>query len=163
MVGCVSRSEEAAAVSVAPQSFAAVYADRYTPLVRLARMIVGSHAVAEELTQEAFVRLYGAWERVDNPAGFVHTAVVNLCKTHLGRTTRADTLASDPHRPTGDPDIDETWGALSRLPTKYRLVLALRFYEDLSEAEVARVLGLRLGTVKAQTHRGLARLREELS
>ncbi len=162
MVGCVSRSEDAAVGAAAP-SFATVYADRYAPLVRLARMIVGSHAVAEELTQEAFVRLYGAWERVDNPAGFVHTALVNLCRTHLGRAARTETRATDGPAPTGIGEIDETWNALCRLPAKYRLVLALRFYEDLSEADVARVLGLRVGTVKAQTHRGLARLREELS
>jgi RNA polymerase sigma factor (sigma-70 family) len=62
-----------------------------------------------------------------------------------------------------DPEIDETWVAVCRLPFRQRAVLALRFYEDMSEAEIARVLGCRPGTVKSGLHRGLSRLREELS
>jgi RNA polymerase sigma factor (sigma-70 family) len=62
-----------------------------------------------------------------------------------------------------DPEIDETWAAVCRLPFRQRAVLALRFYEDLPEAEIARVLGCRPGTVKSSLHRGLAKLREELS
>jgi len=151
------------ALSAEQRSFDAVYQDRYVPLVRLARMMVGSVAVAEELTQEAFVRLLGAWERVETPEAFVHTTLVNLCRTHLGRVGRADAYVPDRRPVIALTELDETWNALGRIPAKYRVVLALRFYEDLPEAEVARILGLRLGTVKAQTHRGLACLRKELS
>ena len=163
MVGCIDGAEDEVTTTPDRKPYAAVYADRYDSLVRLARVIVGSLAAAEELTQEAFVRLFQAWDRVENPAGFVHTTLVNLCRTHLRRTSRSERLVPDPSLPDQPPEVDETWTALARLPTKYRVVLALRFYEDLSEAEVARVLDLRLGTVKAQTHRGLARLRRELS
>jgi RNA polymerase sigma factor (sigma-70 family) len=144
-------------------SLADVYHERYVPLVRLARLMVGSTAVAEELTQEAFMRLIGAWARVENPAGFVHTTLVNLCRSYFARTAVADRYRPDPVTDQVDPDIDETWNALARLPDTYRVVLALRFYEDLSEAEIARVLQLRPGTVKSQIHRGLAKLRKELS
>ncbi len=59
--------------------------------------------------------------------------------------------------------MDETWAAVCRLPFRQRAVLALRFYEDLSEADIAAVLGCRLGTVKSSLHRGLSKLRAELS
>ena len=62
-----------------------------------------------------------------------------------------------------DPVIDETWAAVCRLPFRQRAVLALRFYEDMAQADIARVLGCRVGTVKSSLHRGLSTLREELS
>lgn len=145
-------------------TLASVYRERYVPLVRLARQIVGSMAVAEELTQDAFIRLQGAWDRVDNPAAFLNTALVNLCRTWLQRTRMADRLAVVAQEPVALPaELDETWQALSRLPDKYRIVLAMRFYADLPEAEIARLLDCRLGTVKSQIHRGLAKLKEVLS
>ncbi len=61
----------------------------------------------------------------------------------------------------GMPEVDETWEALRRLPDRQRAAIVLRFYEDLPEAEIARVLGCRPGTVKSLIHRGLARVRKE--
>jgi RNA polymerase sigma factor (sigma-70 family) len=134
-------------------------------MVRLARQIVGSVAIAEELTQDAFVRLQGAWDRVDNPAAFLNTTLVNLCRTWMRRASVGDRLAAAAaDSPIGLPgELDETWQALGRIPDKYRIVLALRFYADLPEADIARLLDCRLGTVKSQIHRGLAKLKEVLS
>ncbi len=62
-----------------------------------------------------------------------------------------------------EPEIDETWDALNRLPFRQRAVLALAYYADLPEAEIAELLGCRLGTVKSARHRALRALKKELS
>jgi RNA polymerase sigma factor (sigma-70 family) len=61
------------------------------------------------------------------------------------------------------PEVDETWATVCLLPFRQRAVLALRYYEDLPEAEIARILGCRIGTVKSARHRALATLRRKLS
>lgn len=140
-----------------------LYRDEHARLVRTARMMVGSAAVAEELTHDAFVRLHGAWDRVDHPPAFVRTVLVNLCRTWLQRAER------ERRRPAVDeglslpPELDETWRAVQRLPERYRTVLALRFYADLPETEIAELMGCRPGTVRSLLHRGLDKLRKELT
>jgi RNA polymerase sigma factor (sigma-70 family) len=62
----------------------------------------------------------------------------------------------------GLPELDETWGVLRRLPDRQRMAVVLRFYEDLSEAEIAELLGCRPGTVKSLIHRGLAKVKKEI-
>jgi RNA polymerase sigma-70 factor (sigma-E family) len=158
-----------------PESLLALFAGSRVEMVRLAHLITGSNGVAEDVVQEAFVRLRAQWHRVDNPGGYLRTTVVNLARGHLRRrgVARRHALAgptaaagwADPaeRRLTGDPEIDDTWAAVCRLPPRQRAVLALRFYEDLPLAEIAEVLGCRVGTVKSNLHRGLARLRKELS
>ena len=64
---------------------------------------------------------------------------------------------------THQPELDETWDLLRRLPDRQRAAIVLRFYEDLSEAEIARLLRCRPGTVKSLIHRGLARVRSGMS
>ena len=162
MVGDVLGNERAVGAATRP-SFEQVYQDRHVAVVRLATVMVGSSAIGEELAQDAFIRLMGAWDRVQNPAGFLHTTVANLCRTHLKRTAHGKRITPDRVPADAGPVVDETWSALARLAPKYRVVLALRFYEDMSEAETAAALGLRLGTVKSQVHRGLAALRKELA
>jgi RNA polymerase sigma factor (sigma-70 family) len=144
-------------------AFAAVYEAEHPRMVRLARMMVGSQSVAEELAHDSFVRLHGAWDRVENPGAFVRTILVNLCRTWLTRSAREDVRPIADDRTELPAELDETWAALCRLPDRYRIVLALRFYDDLAEADIAAILGCRVGTVRSQIHRGLARLRKEIS
>jgi RNA polymerase sigma-70 factor (sigma-E family) len=136
-------------------------------MVQLAHVMLGSNAVAEETVQEAFIRLRAAWPGgVTNPGGYLRTVVVNLALNHIrrGRVERRHATKVVPEPVvTGDPEVDETWAAVCRLPERQRAVLALRFYEDMSEADIAAVLGCRPGTVKSAVHRGLATLRRELS
>jgi RNA polymerase sigma-70 factor (sigma-E family) len=152
-----------------PDGLVALFSVERVGLTRLAHVICGSNAVAEEIVQEAFVRVGVRWDEVDSPGGYLRTAVVNLARDHLRRrevekrhaaSTPPD--ATEASR-TGDPELDETWAVVRRLPERQQAVLALRFYEDLPLAEIARILGCRLGTVKSAIHRGLATLREELS
>jgi len=144
-------------------SFDAVYREHRASLTRLAHVMTGSNAVAEELVQEAFVRLHTHWHEVRNPPGFLRKAVTNLCRTHLRRLRLERLRAPRPAEPIGEPILDETWAVVCKLPFRQRAVLALRYYADLPEAEIAAALGCSLGTVKSAHHRAIARLRRELT
>ena len=146
--------------------FLALYEERRAPMVRAARALVGSHEVAEEIVQEAFIRLNAAWARAENPPAFLHRIVVNLAKNHLRRADleRARTLRVRAE-PSAEPtaEYDEMWAALESLAPKYRIALVLRYYEDLSVDQIADVMGIRPGTVKSLIHRGLAQLEKRVT
>lgn len=145
------------------ERFERLYLDRYEAMVRLARVIVGVHAVAEELVQDSFVRLNTAWSRIETPEAYLRTTVVNHCRNWLERAQRERSHPAVGEEIAMPPEYDETWRAVQRLAPRYRSVLALRFYEDLSEADIARVLDISVGAVKSTISRGLAKLRKELS
>jgi DNA-directed RNA polymerase specialized sigma24 family protein len=117
-------------------------------MMRLGRLLTGSMGASEEIVQEAFLRIYQRNQSIDNPEAYLRTTVTNLCKSHLRRLRL---------------ELDETWIAICRLPFRQRSVIVLRFYEDSSIEEIARVLGCRLGTVKSRLHRALAKLKSELT
>ena len=128
-------------------------------------MIVGSHAVAEELVQEAFLRLYRTFGTVENPGGYVRTVVVRLSVAARARSASELERLAESYEPppTGEPEVDAMWDALVRVRRDRRAVLVLRFYEGMELAEIARLLELRDGTVRSRLHRGLSDLRRELS
>jgi RNA polymerase sigma-70 factor (sigma-E family) len=148
------------------ESFEDVYRRNRAPLLRLAHLLTASDALAEDVVHDAFVGLSRHWGRVANPAGYLRTSVVNLSRTVHRRTARDREKGARAARlgaqraVTDQPELDETWDVLRRLPARQRAALVLRFYEDLPEAEIARLLGCRPGTVKSLIHRGLARVRE---
>lgn len=137
-----------------------LYRVQRDPMVRLARLMTGSKATAEEVVQEAFLRVAEKVALVDNPEGYLRTTVVNLARNHRRRLGLERRLPPPPSVHTSQPEIDEMWAAICRLPFSQRAVLALRFYEDLSEDDIARTLDCRVGTVKSRLHRGLANLRK---
>jgi RNA polymerase sigma factor (sigma-70 family) len=132
-------------------------------MVRLARLLTGSFDIAEEVVQEAFVKLQLASSTARNPEAYLRTIVTNLSWGYLRRLRLERALLPEARIVHPAPEIDETWAAVCGLPFRQRAVLALRYYEDLSEAEIARVLGCRVGTVKSSHHRALATLRERLT
>ena len=132
-------------------------------MVRLAHVITGSNEVAEEIVQEAFVRLHARWAVVENPPAFLRTVVTNLCRTEVKRSRAERRRTPRAVDSIGEPELDETWARVCALPFRQRAVLALRYYADLPEAEIARILKCRLGTVKSAHHRAIANLRKELS
>jgi RNA polymerase sigma-70 factor (sigma-E family) len=142
---------------------AALYVARREQLFRRARLMTGSDAIADEVVQDAFVRFHAGGRTPDNPAAYLNVIVANLCRDHLRRRHLERSLPVPTVGVFNNPDVDETWTALCRLPFRQRAVLVLRYYEDLPEAEIAEVLGCRLGTVKSSHHRALAKLRKELS
>jgi RNA polymerase sigma-70 factor (sigma-E family) len=148
---------------VVEHDLAGLYEEHWSAMVRLAKLLVGSDAAAEDVVQDAFLAVSPKLDGLANPVGYLRTAVVNRAKGWHRRAVVAERHRPDAPRVTGDPEIDETWAVLGRLPYRQRAVLVLRFYEDMSEADIAAVLACRPGTVKSATHRALARMREELS
>jgi RNA polymerase sigma-70 factor (sigma-E family) len=157
-------------VAVMDAEFSEFFASQYARLCWLGCALTGSPAQAEELAQEALVRTWWRWRlvgRPSDPAGYVRKVLVNRHRSLLRRTMvearsltqlRPEELAV----PAGDERAMVLWQAVQGLPVRQRVVLVLRFYEDRTEAEVAQLLGLQVGTVKSRTHRALARLREQL-
>ena len=148
-----------------------LYRDHYRSLVRLASILVDDVATCEELVQDAFVavlRRSGGWADPDRAPAYLRSAVLNRARSHLRKQqVRRRWLRSvDPpdHAPAADgPTLvhGETAAmldALRALPERQREVLALRFYLDISEAEIAATLGISVGSVKTHAHRGLAAL-----
>ena len=140
-------------------TFESVFDREYGPMVRLAFLLVDSNEVAEEVVQESFVRLHERWGSVANPGGYLRTSVVNRSRDLQRRRGRERRLRVTPAEAVAF-EADHLGDALAMLPAKRRAALVLRFYEDLSEGEIAEVLGVRPGTVKSMIHRGLAQLRE---
>lgn len=135
-----------------------LYRTRYDDMVRLAFLLTGSSAEAEEIVQDAFVRIRGRIARADNPSAYLRTAVVNGCRNHYRRIMVERRHA--PQAETASHDrVDEMSDALATLSTRQRSVIVLRFYAGMTEAEIAQVLRCRPGTVKSLAHRGLAELR----
>jgi RNA polymerase sigma-70 factor (sigma-E family) len=152
------------------REFLDFFADQYWPLRRVGFLLTGDWHEAEELAQEAMSRTFAAWGRVREPeraAAYARKVLVNRYRS-VARRARVEArhlLASDPHdryEPDFSGDGPLLWEALRRLPARQRSAIVLRFYLDLPEAEVARLLGVPTGTVKSWTHRGLAQLRVRL-
>ena len=149
-----------------------LYAGHAVGLIRLAVVMLGDRAVAEEVVQEAFCGLYQNWGRLADPSKalpYARSAVLNRCRSALRRRARwqsrmpvgpqswettesaeSSVLSSEEHR--------TVLAALRRLPARQREALVLRFYLELGEAEIAEAMGISPGTVKSTTSRALAAL-----
>ena len=138
-----------------------LYQDRYEPMVRLAYLLTGDGAVAEELVQDSFIAVHRAWPRAENPSAYLRTVVTNACRS-WGRRRSLELFHRQ--RPSDPATLatDEMWDVLGTLAHRQRAAIVLRFYEDLPEAEIASILGCRPGTVRTAIHRGLAALRKEM-
>ena len=141
----------------------AEYATGFDRLVRLATMMLGVRAEAEEIVQDAFVATARAGSRVIDPGPYARRAVVNGCIGVLRKRRRARLLPVD-EPPPGSPDqLVELRDALLALPARQRAVLVLRFVEGIDDARIAEILACRQTTVRSLAARGLARIREELT
>jgi RNA polymerase sigma-70 factor (sigma-E family) len=139
---------------------------------RLAYLLTGDSALAEDLTQEAFVKLAGRYLHLRDQVAFeayLRRTVVNLSRTHYRRAgkerVKAQRLAGLRPPALSPPDIvarDSIERALARLSDRQRAAVVLRFYEDMSERQTADVLGCRPGTVKSLISRALDILRTEI-
>ena len=147
----------------------AAYREHYRSLVRLASILVDDVGSCEEVVQEAFVQVWQRGPALRDPArlpAYLRSAVLNGARSHLRRrAVAARHLAPVPEPvPAAEASAaDErrdavVLDALRALPARQREVLALRYYLDLSEAEIARTLHISPGSVKTHAHRGLARL-----
>jgi RNA polymerase sigma-70 factor (sigma-E family) len=158
-------------VSLTPPPDFRVFVDaRWPALVRYAYALTGDHGHAEDVVQLALERTWRRWRhvRADSAEGYVRTVIARLVISRWrARTRRIPESAlgnQEPPATAGPEDAhavhDVLWRELASLPPRMRAVVVLRFAEDLTEAETARTLGVSTGTVKSQTARALARLRE---
>jgi RNA polymerase sigma-70 factor (sigma-E family) len=143
---------------------------RYPALRRTAYLLCGGdpHA-ADDLTQTTLARLYLAWGKVrdhDRIEAYVRRIMLNEHRSSWRRASRRHEVVMEllPERAAASQEYDgardEVWALVQTLPPKQRAVIVLRYYEDLSEAEIADALGISVGTVKSQASRALAKLRE---
>lgn len=150
--------------------FDAFVGARMGPLVRFAYALTGDLGHAEDLVQTALLAVYRRSRRMvpDDPERYVRRAVVNANLSRFRRRRVPESLVETlPERPAVDAVPAEQAEALARLlaglSPRQRTVLALRYGADLSEAEIAELLGVTVGTVKTLASRGLARLRTDLN
>ena len=141
-------------------------------LLGTAWLLCGDRDEAEDLVQTALVKVVRAWariERKDDPYVYARAVLANTAASRWRRRRRYDELTAGRREPGPVPDLaaglvlrDAVWQALAGLPPRTRAVLVLRYFEDLTEAQIAATLGCSAGAVKSQASRGLARLRSEL-
>jgi RNA polymerase sigma factor (sigma-70 family) len=132
-------------------------------MVRVAYLIAGSTAVAEEVTHDAFVTVYERWDRLDQPGAYLRRCVVNGAMRTTRRRRHGQRLeAADPAPAEARPAHDDTLDAVQRLAPRARSLVVLRYYAQLTIQEIADVLQIPPGTVKSGLHRALAELREVL-
>ena len=150
-----------------------LYAGHYTGLVRLGVLLLRDQPLAEDVVQDAFVELHRRWARVDpdRAPAYLRQTVVNRSRSALRHRAVVDRHRHEPP-PHGAPaDAALLTGerrvavldALADLPTRQREVVVLRYYLDLSEAEIATTLGISRGAVKSHASRAAAALRARLS
>ena len=146
-------------VVAASGSFSDFYRREWHGAVRLATSLTGTAAAGEDVAQEVFHKMYLSWGRADEPAAYLRVSIVNTCRSwHRRRNLERDRLpmllTNDRH--TSAPD--ELGDVVKTLPKRQRAVLVLRYWGDLSEAEIAVELGCDPGTVKSLASRARERV-----
>jgi RNA polymerase sigma-70 factor (sigma-E family) len=153
--------------------------DRFTEFVRAhsaslfrtAYLMTGDYQRAEDVLQSAFVRVYQRWPRVDameHPVGYARRAVVNHALSWWRRPSSRESLLQLSDEPAWNGRVEDVaehervWQSVLSLPRRQRAVTVLRYYEDMTEAQIAETLGMAPGTVKSHSHAAVRRLAEVL-
>jgi len=162
----------------ADEALVALYTTHYRSLVRLGTLLLHDQPAAEDVVQDAFVAMHGSWRRLREPdkaLAYLRQSVVNRSRSRLRHLKVADRktpalLPAD--QPGGAPsaetramtalDREHVMRVLRTLPQRQREVLVLRYYADMSEAEIAEAMGISTGAVKSHASRGMGALRERL-
>jgi RNA polymerase sigma-70 factor (sigma-E family) len=153
-------------------SVTALYSAHAVSMIRIALIMLGDRAAAEDVVQDAFFGLYRHWHKLSDPANalaYVRSAVLNGCRDTLRRQVRRDRRDRTAARswqelPSAEAsaligeDHRRILAAVRRLPARQHETLVCRFYLDMSEEETARAMGISRGTVKSATSRGVAAL-----
>lgn len=162
------------AASEADRAVTVLYREQYGPMVRLATLLLGDQGRAEEVVQDAFVELHGRWARLHDQqraAGYLRRSVVNGCRSAQRRRgvemrhapSPPDDATSAEASVLAAADRDRVFRALGELSPRQREVLVLRYYLDLSEADIADALRISRGAVKSHSSRGIDALRTRLA
>ena len=150
---------------------AALFDRHYVPMCRLAFVILGDRALAEEIVMEALLKTFAGWGRlraIDRADAYLRRAVVNLCRSRIRRKmiearVNAETKArASRTKPDWDQEAHENnrlvMEAIRSLPERQRTAIVLRYYDDLSESQIAEVLDCSVGTVKSQLSKARSKL-----
>jgi RNA polymerase sigma-70 factor (sigma-E family) len=152
-----------------------LFASSYRPLVRLAALLLHDDGAAEETAQDAFVALHAHWGRLRDPekaVAYLRQTVVNRARSALRHRGVVDRFLRRQAPPVTAPSAEsgaldaetyhELLAAINQLPARQREALVLRYYADLSEADIAEAMGCSPGAVKSHTSRGIAALRRTM-
>jgi RNA polymerase sigma-70 factor (sigma-E family) len=168
----MARADTAPGTRVAVGRLEDLYVRHAPAALRLAFFLTGDRELAQDLVQDAFVRITGRFGHLRSPDAFeayLRRTIVNLFTSHLRRVRleRAELARERAERPIADPqpdtvERDELVGALRHLPERQRAAVVLRFYEDLSEREAAEVLRCSTSAVNSLVSRAMVSLRDEM-
>src|SRR5262245_61459433 len=152
---------------------AVLHRDHYPSLVRLASLVLGDIGLAEQVVQDAFVKLHLRWgglRQLDRAPAYLRSSVLNGARSQLrgqkvrdrhdARRTAAPAAGTPEGSAIAAAEHERVVAALRGLPERQREALALRYFLDLPEAEIAAAMGVSAGSVKTHVHRGLARSEE---
>jgi RNA polymerase sigma-70 factor (sigma-E family) len=165
----------------ADEALVALYTAHYRSLVRIAALLLHDTAAAEDVVQDAFVAMHASWRRLRDPdkaLAYLRQAGVNRARSRLRHLKVVQRKTPPPVPESGQihgayvPSAEQgaihalerehVMGALSNLPHRQREVLVLRYYADLSEAQIAEAMGISQGAVKSHASRGIAALRQTM-
>ena len=148
-----------------------LFDEHYGPLCRLAFVIIGNRALAEEIVMEALLRTFSGFGRLRDPQRadvYLRRAVINLSRSGIRRRMLERRVSAENREPGVAPagrvpeDVAVVWAAVRELPERQRACVVLRYYEDLPEARIAEVLDCSVGTVKSQLSKARAKLTSAL-
>jgi RNA polymerase sigma-70 factor (sigma-E family) len=157
-------------ISSSDELLTTLYTTHYRELVRLAAFLTGDRDNAEEVVQDAYVKMHGSWRRVrelDKAEAYLRVTVVNLSRSRL---RHKQVVQKHQPAPPGDVASAESYAldhaqrdavltALRELPRRQREAVVLRYYGDLTEAQTAEAMGCSVGAVKSHTSRAMQSLR----
>ncbi len=157
----------------ADAALTALYTAHYRRLVRLAALLLDDLSTSEEVVQDAYVKMHSAWRRIREPQAaeaYLRVTVLNLARSRMRHRQVADRHAPKPmpdaasaeHGAMESIERQAVLAALRSLPGRQRECLVLRYYGDLSEAQIAESLGISPGAVKSHSSRGMGALRKAL-
>jgi RNA polymerase sigma-70 factor (sigma-E family) len=167
--GCHMGVSESSGVAVKPgplaEGFVAFYRRQYAMSVRMAWLLTGSRAAAEDVVQDAMTAMYRRFDTIELPEAYLRRAIVNRAKSRLRDERRQqERVAALPEEPVRLDSADaELLDLVRGLPYRQRAVIVARYWGGWSEADIALALGCRRGTVKSLASRALDRLRTEVN
>jgi RNA polymerase sigma factor (sigma-70 family) len=150
---------------------ARLYEEQVGRAVGLATLLTGDRAIAEDIAHDAFLRVAGRFHDLRDPAAFgpyLRTTVVNMCRARGRRLARERTVLHKSTRPEAvqadesAEDRDQLWGLIKRLPYRQRAALVLKYWEDLSEAQIGQILRCSPRAVNALLSRAKTTLRNDI-
>ncbi len=154
-------TDEEQCVGLQRPGFDELYADSYLPMVRLASLLVDTVDEAEHIVQDAFLAMYRRYDTIRNPGGYLRVSVVNGCRKTLRRRRllRRRPVEREEH---GELDFNHVVDEIRRLPVDQRVLVGLRYDQQMTDSEIAAELDIPIGTVKSRLHRAITTLRQEI-